>query len=64
MPISSSSGIQALATEPFPHGIRKLTGADDVYRLRVGRYRVLYTVEAGRLVVLVLKVGHRKDVYR
>jgi mRNA interferase RelE/StbE len=35
-----------------------------VFRLRVGRYRVIYSVEGRRLLVIVLKIGHRKDVYR
>ncbi len=56
--------VLALAEEPHPRGSRKLTGYDDVYRLRVGRYRILYSVEENRLVVIILKVGHRKDVYR
>ncbi len=56
--------IVALGQEPFPRGVRKLTGYDDVYRLRVGRYRVLSSVEESRLVIIILKVGHRKDVYR
>ena len=54
----------ALADEPFPTGTRKLTGYDDVYRVRVGRYRILYSVSNARLIVLVLKIGHRKEVYR
>ena len=53
-----------LAEDPFPRGARKLTGYDDVYRVRVGRYRILYSVSRGRLVIVILKVGHRKDVYR
>ena len=56
--------IQALATDPRPPGCRKLTGLDDVFRVRVGRYRVLYSIEDRRLVIIVLKVGDRKDVYR
>ena len=53
-----------LAIEPRPRGARKLAGYDDVFRVRTGRYRVIYSVEEDRLVVLVLKIGHRKDVYR
>ena len=53
-----------LAEDPFPRGARKLTGYDDVYRVRVGRYRILYSVSQGRLVIVILKVGHRKDAYR
>ncbi|MYB05547.1 MAG: type II toxin-antitoxin system RelE/ParE family toxin [Gemmatimonadetes bacterium] len=53
-----------LTEDPFPQGARKLTGYDDVYRVRVGRYRILYSVSQGRLVIVILKVGHRKDAYR
>lgn len=56
--------IRDLAREPHPQGARKLQGYDDVFRIRVGTYRILYGVESRRLLVIVLKVGHRKDVYR
>jgi mRNA interferase RelE/StbE len=56
--------IQRLSGDPRPAGCRKLSGHDDVFRVRVGRFRILYSVEDRRLVVLVLKVGDRKDVYR
>jgi len=56
--------IARLAEEPRPRGVRKLAGYDDLFRIRVGTYRVIYGVEDARLVVLVLKIGHRKDVYR
>jgi mRNA interferase RelE/StbE len=56
--------IQGLSTDPRPPGCRKLSGADDVFRVRVGRYRILYAVQDRRLVVIVLKVGDRKDIYR
>ena len=56
--------IRGLATDPRPPGCRKLSGHDDVFRVRIGRYRVLYVVEDRRLVIIVLKVGDRKDVYR
>jgi len=56
--------IRTLIEDPTPPGSRKLTGYDDVWRVRIGVYRVLYSIDRGRLVILVLKVGHRKDVYR
>jgi len=56
--------IQSLATDPRPEGCRKLSGVDDVFRVRIGRYRVLYAIEDRRLVIIVLKVGDRKDIYR
>ena len=56
--------MQALANNPFPRGSRKLSGYDDVFRVRTGRYRILYSVADRTLVIVVLKVGHRRDVYR
>lgn len=56
--------LRALAADPFPHRCRKLTGHDEFFRIRVGPHRVLYSVRAETLVVVVLKIGHRKDVYR
>jgi len=55
--------IQALADTPRPQGCKKLTGADQ-YRIRRGAYRVVYSIEDERRAVIVVKVGHRKDVYR
>jgi len=56
-------GVIALATDPRPAGCRKLSGNDDVFRVRVGRYRLLYAIAGRRLVIIVLEVGDRKDVY-
>ncbi len=56
--------VRALADDPVPRGSRRLTGYDDVFRIRIGPYRVLYSVAAPTLTILVLKIGHRRDVYR
>ena len=56
--------VQGLAIDPFPHGCRKLTGYDDVFRIRAGPFRILYGVNGGTLIVVVLKVGHRRNAYR
>lgn len=56
--------IGALAEEPRPAGCEKLVGHGDRYRVREGRYRIVYTVEDAQLVVWVVRVGHLKDVYR
>jgi mRNA interferase RelE/StbE len=56
--------IDALAQEPRPPGARAMAGAEGLYRLRVGDYRIVYRVQDRILVVLVLKVGHRREVYR
>ena len=55
--------IEALADDPRPNGSIKLTNQEN-YRVRVGKYRVLYSIEDDILTVYVVKVGHRKDVYR
>jgi mRNA interferase RelE/StbE len=55
--------IDALAADPFPVGYRKLIGAEAKYRIRVGDYRVIYGVENQELVILVIRIGHRKDIY-
>lgn len=56
--------IVTLASNPRPHGCVKLSGAGHLWRLRVREYRIVYEIAAGRLVVTVVKVGSRKDVYR
>jgi mRNA interferase RelE/StbE len=56
--------IKQLAGEPHPPGCRKLRGYEDVFRIRVGFYRVLYSVEGRRLLIIILKLGQRKDIYR
>jgi mRNA interferase RelE/StbE len=55
--------IAALAEDPRPPGCTKLSGRE-AYRVRQGEYRIVYTVEDDALVVEVVKVGHRRDVYR
>jgi len=54
--------IEALAKDPRPHGCEKLTGQER-YRLRQGRYRIVYSIQDDELTVWVVKVGHRKDIY-
>ena len=56
--------IQDLSSDPRPPGCEKLSGHDDKYRVRQGMYRIVYSVSDLRLVVCVVKVGHRKDIYR
>jgi mRNA interferase RelE/StbE len=57
------AAIYALKGEPRPEGSLKLTGRD-AWRLRIGRYRVIYEVDDEALIVLVIDVGHRRDIYR
>ena len=58
------AAIDALARVPRPAGCRKLTGFDDLWRIRVGDYRVVYQIEEGHLVVLIIRVRHRCEAYR
>jgi mRNA interferase RelE/StbE len=56
--------VQSLADNPRPAGVTKLAGSDDLWRIRVGDYRVVYIVVDEVLVVTVVAVGHRREVYR
>ncbi|MBF0401525.1 MAG: type II toxin-antitoxin system RelE/ParE family toxin [Magnetococcales bacterium] len=53
-----------LETNPRPLGSKKMHGPSESWRIRSGDYRILYTIEDDRLVVLVIKIGHRREVYR
>ncbi len=55
--------IEGLAKNPRPWGCEKLTGQER-YRLRQGRYRIVYSIQDDELTVWIVKVGHRKDIYR
>lgn len=59
-----SEKIGMLRDDPFPAGCKKLAGIPEGWRVRVGDYRVVYQVQPGILLVLVLAVGHRREVYR
>lgn len=56
--------INKLAENPRPTGIEKLSGKEHIYRIRSGDYRIIYHIQDKILHVLVLKVGHRREVYR
>jgi mRNA interferase RelE/StbE len=55
--------IEGLATNPRPSGCKRLTSTN-LYRLRTGSYRIVYEIHDAEVVVVVIKVGHRKDIYR
>jgi len=56
--------IDALSATPRPPGVRKLRGAEGLFRLRVGDYRILYEVDDAAQVVTVYRVRHRREAYR
>ncbi|MFW5635860.1 MAG: type II toxin-antitoxin system RelE family toxin, partial [Thermodesulfobacteriota bacterium] len=57
------SRIESLGEDPRPTGSEKLTG-QELYRVRTGSYRILYSMQDNKLTIWVIKVGHRKEVYR
>lgn len=56
--------IDLLAENPRPHGAKKLQGEDNFYRIRAGDYRIVYSIHDQVLTVLVVAIGHRKDIYK
>ncbi|MBX7253804.1 MAG: type II toxin-antitoxin system RelE/ParE family toxin [Candidatus Promineofilum sp.] len=58
------AAVDALAANAFPQGVVRLKGSQHTYRIRVGDYRVIYTVEDDALRIEIVRVGHRRDVYR
>ena len=56
--------IRDLALNPYPAGCRKLAGQKSTFRIRVNVYRIIYEVHDDLILIKVLKIGHRKDVYR
>ncbi|MBD3241737.1 MAG: type II toxin-antitoxin system RelE/ParE family toxin [Chitinivibrionales bacterium] len=56
--------VLALADDPRPSGVKALRGGADLYRIRVGDYRIIYTVEDRIVTVCVVRVRHRRDAYR
>ena len=58
------AAVEQLSDEPRPPGSRKLAGSHQTYRIRIGDYRVVYSVFDSVLTIDVIKVGHRKQVYR
>ncbi|MCD4729777.1 MAG: type II toxin-antitoxin system RelE/ParE family toxin [Bacteroidales bacterium] len=56
--------VESLSVNPYPAGCRKLRATEYTYRLRVGQYRVIYSIHADVLIIEIIRVGHRKSVYR
>lgn len=59
-----ATAIAGLATDPRPNGCTKLSGTTDAYRIRIGDYRVVYTVSDSVRIVRVERIAHRREVYR
>ena len=52
-----------LASDPYPRGVKKLSGSENTYRIREGSYRVIYRIAKSSGLIEIVKIGHRKDVY-
>lgn len=59
-----SHKIDKLINDPYPNGVKKLRGSENIFRLRVRHFRIIYTIKKRELCILVLIVGDRKDVYK
>ena len=55
---------ESLVINPFPSGVKKMQGAQNTYRVRSGNYRLIYEVKGNELLIQVIRVGHRQDVYK
>jgi len=56
--------VMSLSENPRPNGCKKLKGFENVYRIRLGIYRIIYSIFDKKLIVEIIKVAHRKDVYK
>ncbi len=59
-----TGALKKLSAVPRPRGCRKMVGSEDEYRIRIGDYRVIYQIMKGVLTVFVIRIAHRKDIYR
>ena len=57
------NAVERLPGEHYPSGVRKLVGSEHSYRIRVGDYRIIYSILSTNLVIEIIRVGHRKNVY-
>jgi mRNA interferase RelE/StbE len=56
--------VENLADNPYPANSKKLIGSDSIYRIRVGDYRIIYNIQSSVLTIEVIKIGHRREIYR
>ncbi len=59
-----AAAIDALRADPRPHDARRIVGVEDAWRIRVGAYRVVYVVRDDLIMIVVVRIGPRRDVYR
>ena len=56
--------IKLLSENPFPIGAKKMIGFETIYRLRVQKYRIIYNIEKEELIIEIIKIGHRQNIYK
>lgn len=56
--------VEALKENPFPQGYRKLKNSEQIYRIRIGEFRIIYQVDAKRKILYIIHVRHRRDTYK
>jgi mRNA interferase RelE/StbE len=56
--------MEKLTKTPFPHGVEKMAGEPERWRIRVGKYRIVYRLEEAQRTIVIVTVGHRREVYR
>jgi mRNA interferase RelE/StbE len=56
--------INTLATNPRPADAKKIEGEDNLYRIRAGDYRIIYTIRDEVLLIVIITIGHRRDIYK
>ncbi|NOZ64584.1 MAG: type II toxin-antitoxin system RelE/ParE family toxin [Caldiserica bacterium] len=56
--------VEELAGTPYPPGVRKLIGTEHTFRVRVGNYRIVYSIESCKLIIEIIRIAHRKDIYK
>ena len=56
--------VENLANNPYSSGSKKLIGSNSIYRIRVGDYRIVYNIKSSVLIIEIIKVGHRREIYR
>lgn len=56
--------VENLSDNPYSSSSKKLIGSDSIYRIRVGDYRIIYNIKSSVLIIEIIKVGHRREIYR
>ncbi len=58
------NAVELLSESPIPNKCKKLIGSEHIYRIRIGDYRIIYSIENNLLLIEIIRIGHRKDIYK